>query len=88
MSQVKTTDKAIRRNLLKQINQILWSVEKQLLILFFLFELLEFNKSCEFNKLIELNECLDDDKQLRRQWVNMTSDKSQEETSWSLFMRD
>ncbi len=86
MSQVKTTDKAIRRNLSKQINQIFWSIKKQLFILFFLSELLEFNEFHEFNEFIEFNECLDNDKQLRYQQVNMTSDESQEEMSQSLFM--
>ena len=88
MFQVKTTDKAIRRNLLKQIDQIFWSIERQLLILFFLSELLEFNEFQEFNEFIEFNKCLDDDKQLRHQRVNMTSDESQEEISQSLFMCD
>ncbi len=88
MLQVKTTDKAIRRNRSKQINQIFWSVERQLFILFFLFELLEFNEFHEFNEFIKFNEHFDNDKQLRHQRVNMTSDESQEETSWLLFMCD
>ena len=82
MSQVKITDKAIRRNLSKQIDQIFWSVKIQSLTLFFLSELLR------FNELIKFNEYLDDNKQSRRWRVNMTSDESQEKMSQSLFMRD
>ncbi len=82
MFQVKTTDKAIRRNLLKQIDQIFWSVEIQLLILFFLSELLR------FNELLEFNEHFNNNKQSRCWRVNMISDESQEKMSQSLFMHD
>jgi len=62
LSQIKITSKVIQKNLSKQIYQIFWNIEIQLLILFFLSKLLEFNKLFKFNEFIEFNKYLDDDK--------------------------
>ncbi len=88
-----TTDETDIKNLQKQIDQIFESIKIQSCILLIVSELsklnqfIEFNKLCKFNELFEFNNHRVENMQLRRR-VNMIDDKSQEEMSQSLFMRD
>ena len=88
-----TIDETDVRNLQKQINQIFKSVEIQsrtslaVSELSKLNEFVELNRLHRFNELFELNKRCVENTQSRR-WIDMTDDRSQEETSQSLLMRD
>ncbi len=57
-------------------------------------ELFEFNEFFEvhelfqFNELVKLNDSYAENMQSSRSWINMTNDKSQEETCWLFLLRE
>jgi len=88
-----TADETDVRNLQKQIDQIFESVEIQSRTSLAVSELsklnqfVEFNRLRRFNKFFELSNHRVENTQSRCQ-IDITDDRSQEETSQSLFMRD
>ncbi len=88
-----TADETDIRNLQKQIDQIFKNVEIQSRTSFAVSEFSKLNEFVELNRLRKFNELFKlsnhhvENMQSRR-WIDMTDDRSQEETSQSLFMRD